>query len=109
VTAAEILALVPAVVGAYIAWLLVRQPRRRPNRLAEAEPAAVPASVREELDRTPTWWVRQFHELLRAADAPSAVGERIDTITWGGDVIATWEDRGFYDCPCPRCRRICHA
>lgn len=69
--------------------------------------AQIPPAVRAELDDKPEFWDRRFHQLLAAVHAESVVGEQIDTYSWGGDLIMTWEDRGYVDCPCRKCRRIC--
>jgi hypothetical protein len=126
VTGAEILALVPAVVGAFIAWLLVRQPRRRPNGLAVrppvqgqqprggagdsgAVPKTIPPAIRAELDDKPEFWTERFHQLLAAVAAPSVVEDIYEVVAYSGDTVLAWESRGYRDCPCHTCRRICRA
>lgn len=114
-TGAETLALVPAVIGALIGWWLTKIPDRQPNRLAEVVPAeAEPESVimitpalRAELDQTPQWWTERFHQVLAAIAAPSVVEDTYEVIAYSGDTVLAWEDRGYRDCPCSNCRRIC--
>ena len=71
-------------------------------------PKAIPPSIRAELDDRPEYWDDRFHQLLANLDAASVVGERVETRSWGGGLVAVWEDRGYVDCPCRKCRRICH-
>jgi len=74
-----------------------------------ADPFAKPlaAAIRAELDQTEGWWFGLFHQLLDAVGAESIVGDTIEVTSWKGDTVMVWEDKGFVDCPCRNCRRIC--
>jgi len=112
VNAAEMLALVPAVIGALIGWWLTTLPDRRPNRSAEVvpaqlEPVQITPALRAEFDETPSWWTERFHQLLAAVAAPSVVEDVYEMVSYSGDTVLAWESRGYRDCPCHSCRRIC--
>lgn len=70
-------------------------------------PRPIPQSVRDEINQTPAWWVRLYHQALDSIGAERILNERIETHSWAGEVIAVWEDYAYPDCPCSRCRRIC--
>lgn len=137
-TGAEILALVPVVIGAMIGLWVCRLPDHQPNRLAVRPPVQgqqprggagnsgaapkkpkpeslpwkpVPMSpaIRAELDDTPAYWEHRFHQLLEGLGAPVVVGETWEFRTWANDVAYEYAERGYLDCPCTNCRRICHA
>jgi hypothetical protein len=106
VTDTEALSLIGATLVALV-WVILRWQERRTTRVPAAVPAPVAPAVRAELEVTTTWWTGRFHQLLESVGAESVVGERIETRTWAGELAAVWEDRGWRDCPCPKCRRIC--
>lgn len=121
-TVAEILALVPAVIGALIGAWLIRLPDQQPHRsptphapralrapTAPTAPAVRPSlspALRAELEQTPQWWLDQYHQLLRATGAERVGGEEWEIATFSGPVYLHHEE-GYADCPCPNCRRIC--
>jgi hypothetical protein len=95
-----------ALVGIVAAVLrLRRQPS--PVDLPAEPPKPIPPSVRAELDDKPEFWLDRFHQALAAVGAESVVGERIETRTWANELVMVWEDRGYVDCPCSKCERIC--
>jgi hypothetical protein len=102
-------------VGAVIAALMVygRWLEWRGDLPAPAAPPAperplpLPAPLRAELDETPSWWTERFHQLLAAVSAPSVVEDVYEIVSYSGDTVLAWESRGYRDCPCHSCRRIC--
>lgn len=70
-------------------------------------PQAIPPALRAELDQTPEWWVGRYHELLEMIDAPVVLGETWEMHSANGDVVVAYDERGYPDCTCHRCRRIC--
>lgn len=72
-------------------------------------PKPITTMVRAELDDTPAYWDSRFHQLLESLDAPSVDGDEYDLYAFGGDLVRTYRERGYPDCPCPRCRRICNG
>ena len=99
-------------------WLTSRRsaPRRPPIQGGQprggagnsgAAPVRIAPALKAELDQTPRWWEDAFHQLLEISDAPVVLGEKWEQHTWGGEAVFVYQERGYPECTCPNCRRIC--
>lgn len=59
--------------------------------------------IRDELDQTPAWWLRLFHQALLDVGAERVILDEIVIQSFVGEAIR-YEYVGFPDCSCATCK-----